>query len=60
MYVSRRRQRGAETYDAMAEYGCSPRLNAALERVLGLELALIRRGVSFPAGGTLMVVARRR
>ena len=44
----------------MTEYRCSPGLNALLERVLGLELALIRRGVSLPAGGTLLVVARRR
>jgi len=61
MVVSRWRQRGpVESFDPMTEYRCSPGLNALLERVLGLELALIRRGVSLPAGGTLMVVARRR
>jgi SAM-dependent methyltransferase len=60
MYLSRLRQRGPlETYDPMVEYRCSPRLNASLERVLSAELALIRRGVSLPAGGTLMVIARR-
>ena len=61
MFVSRLRQRGPiESFDPMTEYRCSPGLNALLERVLGLELALIRRGVSLPAGGTLLVVARRR
>jgi SAM-dependent methyltransferase len=35
-------------------------LNEALERVLGLEQALIERGVSLPAGGSLLIAARRR
>lgn len=39
--------------------GPGPRLGAALERILDLEVAAIRRGVSFPVGGSLFVVARR-
>ena len=34
-------------------------VNEALERVLGLEQALIERGVSLPAGGSLVIAARR-
>jgi hypothetical protein len=35
-------------------------MNAALTRVLAVERTLIERGVSFPAGGSLLVVARKR
>jgi SAM-dependent methyltransferase len=34
-------------------------LNRAFERVMSLELALIRRGVSLPAGGSLLLSATR-
>ena len=34
-------------------------MNAILPRVLAAERALIERGVSFPAGGSLLVVARK-
>ena len=59
MALSRRRQRDLESFDPMAEYRCSPRLNAVLEQCLRFETALIRRGLSLPAGGSLLLVARR-
>ncbi len=61
MYLSRLRNRGpVESFDPAAEFRIPRALNAALERILGLELALIRRGISLPAGGTLLAIARRR
>jgi hypothetical protein len=35
------------------------RLNTAFERMLDAERRLIERGVSLPAGGSLLVVARK-
>jgi hypothetical protein len=33
--------------------------NALLEKVMGIELALIQLGLNFPTGGSLMMVARK-
>jgi SAM-dependent methyltransferase len=52
--------RSADRLDPLAEYRLSPLLNATLLRVLDLERALIRMGLSFPAGGSLLLAARRR
>jgi hypothetical protein len=46
-------------YDPAAELKASPRLDRALESVLRAEQALIRRGVRFPAGGSLLLVAEK-
>lgn len=46
-------------YDPQAEMKASPLLDKALEAVLGMEQALIRAGVRFPAGGSLLVVAEK-
>jgi len=46
-------------YDPRAELRITP-LNGMLERALRVEGALIARRVSFPAGGSLLAVARRR
>lgn len=46
-------------YDPLAELRIAPWANRALEAVLGLERALISAGASLPAGGSLLVVARR-
>ncbi len=37
-----------------------PVLNRILEVIMGLELAIIRCGCSFPIGGSRLVVARKR
>jgi SAM-dependent methyltransferase len=59
--LSRLRARGpGETYDPRTEYRLPRWLDAALERVMAVERALMRRGVSFPAGSSLLAVARRR
>jgi SAM-dependent methyltransferase len=48
------------SYDLEAELRTPPLLDAAFERVMGVERTLIRRGLSLPAGGSLLAVARRR
>jgi SAM-dependent methyltransferase len=60
MMLSRVRRRKAEPdFDPVAELEVSPILNGPLEGVLGLERALIRKGFSLPAGGSLLLVAKR-
>lgn len=46
-------------YDPVAALTPPPRINVVLERAMALELAAIRRGVDFPAGGSLLAVGRR-
>jgi len=46
-------------FDPEAEYRVGPRVNLGLEKILDAERALIRAGVSFPAGGSMLMVARR-
>ena len=60
MTASRLLQRapGAD-YDPLAELRVAPWLNWALERALDFERLLIRAGIPFPAGGSLLVVAKR-
>lgn len=48
-----------EPYDPETEYRATAAIDKTLERVLSVERALIRRGVRFPAGGSLLAVARR-
>jgi SAM-dependent methyltransferase len=60
MYLSRFTQRmPCEDYDPLAELRIAPWLNRTLGAVLGIERAMIRTGVPMPAGGSLLVVARR-
>lgn len=60
MILSRfRSQRSPKDFDPLAELDINPHLNAALEKVLALEWALLKRGCSFPTGGSLLVVAKR-
>lgn len=61
MYASRLAQRAPNTdYDPLAELKIAPWLNSLLETVLDAERVLIRAGLSLPAGGSLLLVARRR
>jgi SAM-dependent methyltransferase len=60
MVASRLRQRkGPETFDPLAEYGHGPLVDSALGWAMALERKLIRLGLSLPAGGSLLAVARR-
>ncbi len=60
MMLSRRRPQRGRDYDIYAEFRIGRGLNRVLESVLGLERGLIRAGVSFPAGGSRLVVAKKR
>lgn len=53
------KRKGTAGGDGLAEYRIAAGVNAVLERVLDLERAMIRWGASFPAGGSLLVVARK-
>jgi SAM-dependent methyltransferase len=60
MFLSRLAQRAPKAhYDPLAELRIAPWLNRILESALGVERALIRAGISFPAGGSLLLVARK-
>lgn len=61
MYLSRllKRKKIDGSIDAMAELSINPVLNRIFESLLNVELALIRMGVSLPAGGSRLVVARK-
>ena len=60
MFASRRAGRMArQNSDPLSELTPGPGANAILSGILGLERLLITHGVSFPAGGSLLAVARR-
>ena len=60
LFISRLRKRKVGLpYDALAEYRIGARANAMLEWAFELERSIIRRGIWFPAGGSLLVVARK-
>ena len=59
--VSRLRKRcPSRDFDVMAELRIGPILNSFLERVMELELALIRAGWHFGFGGSRLLVASKR
>ncbi len=49
-----------EDYDPLAELRLKSWPNIVLEKVLDLERGLLKTGINLPAGGSLLVVARRR
>ena len=60
MLLSRlKSQRSKDDFDPSAELEIGQHLNLALEKIMGFERSLIEAGVSFPAGGSLLAIARR-
>ncbi|HEV2475479.1 MAG TPA: methyltransferase domain-containing protein [Candidatus Dormibacteraeota bacterium] len=59
MAVSRARQRDVQSFDPSGEYHAPRAVDRALEAMLDAERWLIARGVSLPAGGSLVAVATR-
>lgn len=59
MWLSRIRAKKA-VVDPMSEFKIPRWLNAGLEGVMNLERLLLRIGVRFPVGGSLLLVARKR
>ena len=57
--VSRVRKRSLATLNPAAEMRLNPVVNSILGAMCGVERTAIAAGVSFPVGGSLLVVARR-
>jgi len=53
------KRRSDRKFDATAELKISPWLNSLFFQLLRVELAFIRKGLSFPVGGSRLVVARK-
>ena len=61
LLLSRARMpKNLQDFDPLTEFRINPLVNRVLEFFLDIEVALIRLGVSLPAGSTLFVVAKRR
>jgi len=59
MVLSRRRQQDLSRFDPAQELRIPPRIDRLLERIVGTERHAVQHGVSLPAGGSLLAVARR-
>ena len=60
MMISRsRKQKANPGFDPTSELKINGLLNYLLERVLDLERSMIRLGLSFPAGGSLLLIAEK-
>lgn len=60
MFLSRLSKRKAvEDFDPTKEMRISGPINMMLEKLLDLERAIIRTGISFPMGGSRLVIARK-
>jgi SAM-dependent methyltransferase len=57
--IHKRAAREVEAVDVMSELRLPRALNAAFEATMTLERSLIRLGYSFPAGGSLLIAARK-
>jgi hypothetical protein len=59
MVWSRMQQKRDLDLQRWRELEISPPLNKTLESILKLERLLIEKGVSFPVGGSLLLIGRR-
>lgn len=59
MIWSRMQQKRHSELQPWRELEISPALNKALESVLNIERLMITNGVSFPAGGSLLLIGRK-
>ena len=59
MIWSRMQRKRHQELQLWRELEISPALNKTLESILNLERIVIRTGVSFPAGGSLLLIGRR-
>lgn len=59
MMLSRFKQVSKINYDPMSEFRISSFMNTVLEMILNAERSLIQTGLSFPMGGSLMIVAKK-
>lgn len=60
MWLARMAKRGSRvSIDALAELRIKPATNMLLGAVMSLEYLLSRSGIRFPAGGSLLLIARK-
>ena len=59
MVWSRMQQKRDQDFQPWRELEISPTLNRILESILKLERLLIEKGLSFPVGGSLLLIGRR-
>lgn len=59
LYVSRLREQAPTRFDPQRELTVNPVVNRSLLALMRWEGALIRGGISLPAGGSLLLVARK-
>lgn len=59
MMLSRKKNPVATDYDPLAELSLSNTLNSVFMSIMRLEGGLIRAGLSFPCGGSRLLVARK-
>jgi ubiquinone/menaquinone biosynthesis C-methylase UbiE len=59
MMLSRGRRKSIQPPDPLNEFHISPLTNLILAGVSSLERALIRLGITFPVGGSRLVIARK-
>jgi hypothetical protein len=55
----RRQRRRNQDLQPWRELEIGPALNKTLESILRLERMMTRKGVSFPAGGSLLLIGRK-
>ncbi len=60
MFISRRSRKNMKAFDPLEEFQINPAINRMLETVLRIERAVIKAGVSLPAGGSRLIVARKK
>ncbi len=60
LILSRWRRDARQAFDPLAEYRLPGWLQRLLGAVLAVEIACIRLGLNWPAGGSLLLVARKR
>lgn len=59
MICSRMKRNSSRDFQLWKEFEISRRLNTVLGRILAAERAMIEKGLSFPAGGSLLLIAKR-
>jgi SAM-dependent methyltransferase len=59
MIWSRLQRKHHHDFQPWREFEIGPTLNKTLESILSLERMVIRTGVSFPAGGSLLLIGRK-
>jgi 2-polyprenyl-3-methyl-5-hydroxy-6-metoxy-1,4-benzoquinol methylase len=59
MWLSRLNQPSLESYDPLKEHQIAPWLNKLLDNIMKCELFLIKKGIRFPLGGSLALIASK-